>query len=360
MERNVMAVALLAALLTSAASCGGGVALPTASHYGAKATTSYSGTIVATYYAYDLAAPSDDGRWELGLLDAPSPDGFRPIIRLPDTFEETPDVVPASPWIVFVRSPTEEDWLSREIWKVKADGSGLTQLTASGAIDVHPSLSPDGGRIAFMSWRDDDNGWEAYGGSDSELYVMDADGGGVVRLTASRGEDGDPEFSPDGTKLCFKSTRDTGEFREQIFVLDLATLRVTRLTANPYSDHDPTWSPDGSHILIERYLGEGAWNEEGSDRTNPESTKWVLVKIDVATARETVLTEPDGLSLFWLPTWSPDGQSIAFVDNYLTDAAGSESENRIRVMRPDGSDLQVLPNSDEVGYFDWWPATRHR
>lgn len=313
----------------------------------------YSGTIVGTYYAYELATPADDGRWELGLLDAARPMRWTPILHLPDTFEEGPDVVAASPWIVFVRTPREEDWVSREIWKVKADGSGLTRLTRNRAIDTHPSWSPDGARIAFMSWRDDDNGQETYGGTDSDLYVMDADGGGVVRLTAGGGEDADPEFSPDGTRLVFKSTRDTGEFREQIYVLDLATRAVRRLTANAYSDHDPTWSPDGSEILIERYLGRGAWNEEGSDRTRPESSRWVLVRVDAGGGGEVVLTRPDGRSLFWLPTWSPDGRHVAFVDNYVTDAAAGESENRIRVMRRDGSHAQVLPGSDEVGYFDW-------
>jgi Tol biopolymer transport system component len=335
--------ALGGALLAWAAACAAPVSPPAS-----------SSTIVATYYAYDLDTPTDDGRWELGLLDAARPGNWRPVLHLPDTFEETPDVVATSPWIVFVRSPVEEDWAGREIWKVRRDGTGLTRLTHNRAIDVHPSWSPDGRRIAFMSWRADDNGQDVFGGTDSDLYLMDEEGGDVVRLTASRGEDGDPEFSPDGTRLCFKSTRATGEFKEQIFILDLQTLQVRRLTVNAHSDHDPTWSPDGSEILIERYLGAGAWNEEGSDRTNPESSRWVLVRIDAVDGRETVLTVPDGTSLVWLPTWSPDGRRIAFVDNYVTDRASGESENRIGVMGRDGSDARVLPGSDEVGSFDWW------
>jgi Tol biopolymer transport system component len=58
--------------------------------------------------------------------------------------------------------------------------------------------SPDGSRVAFVSNRD----------GDSERYVMNADGGGLVQLTANDSVDFDPAWSHDGTRLAFSSDRD--------------------------------------------------------------------------------------------------------------------------------------------------------
>ncbi len=57
-----------------------------------------------------------------------------------------------------------------------------------------PSWSPDGARIAFVGYQDD---------SDGEIYVIAADGGGLVGLTEHSGRDRDPTWAPDGTRLAY-------------------------------------------------------------------------------------------------------------------------------------------------------------
>ena len=88
----------------------------------------------------------------------------------------------------------------------------------------------EGARIAFVSDRD----------GDSDIYVMNADGSGVVRLTKDSAEDWLPAWSPDGGRVAFASDRD-GDF--EIYVMNADGSGVVQLTDN--SDHDlmPAWSP---------------------------------------------------------------------------------------------------------------------
>jgi len=78
-----------------------------------------------------------------------------------------------------------------------ADGSNQTRLTRDPADDSGPAWSPDGSRIAFMSYRD----------RNDEIYVMDADGSNQTRLTRDLANDIGPAWSPDGSRIAFESYR---------------------------------------------------------------------------------------------------------------------------------------------------------
>ncbi len=97
----------------------------------------------------------------------------------------------------------------------------------------------DGSRIAFNSYRDDAN---------SELYVMNADGSNVVRITTSTGSfDAYPAWSPDSLQLTFVSTRDGNE---EIYVMNADGTNVRRLTDYSGTDTQPAWWPGGALILF--------------------------------------------------------------------------------------------------------------
>jgi Tol biopolymer transport system component len=98
------------------------------------------------------------------------------------------------------------------------------------AIGEYPTWSPDGTQIAFHSRRD----------GNMEIYVMEADGSAISRLTENDASDMFPTWSPDGTHLAFSSDRD-GNW--EIYVMDADGSGVTNLTNNPADDTTPAWYP---------------------------------------------------------------------------------------------------------------------
>lgn len=113
---------------------------------------------------------------------------------------------------------------------------------------MQPSVSTDG-RIAFASDRDNTL-YEAY-----DLYVMDPDTSEVTRLTF----DGDPDenffrhdslnpvWSPDGTRIAFDSTRSGNR---EVWVMNADGGGLVNVSDHPGQDYEPAWSPDGAQITF--------------------------------------------------------------------------------------------------------------
>jgi Tol biopolymer transport system component len=129
-----------------------------------------------------------------------------------------------------------------DIQKMRPDGSGLINLTMdSQANNAFPDFSPDSRRIVFRSSRD----------GNQEIYLMDADGGNLHRLTENQATDTMPTFSPSGNQIAFASNRDDDY---EIYTLDIAAdgtaKELRRLTNSPRRDTHPHYSPDGKWIIF--------------------------------------------------------------------------------------------------------------
>lgn len=165
------------------------------------------------------------------------------------------------------------------------DGTGRTDLTPnSTAFELQPDWSPDGRKILFASTR---NG-------DSEIYVMNADGSAQTRLTDNPARDDDASWSPNGKHIVFASDRDG---TAQIYLMKADGSKVRRLTHDTAFDYQPAFSPDRDKIVFVSTRG-GA------------PALWVM-SVDGGNARQLTANELGASA----PDWSPDGKRIAFFDN---------------------------------------------
>jgi len=155
-----------------------------------------------------------------------------------------PDWSPDGSAITFVRweSPDIIWGGARDIYRAAADGSGIKNLTNDPADDFDPTWSPDGTRIAFVSDRS----------GNPDIWIMRGHGTSPVQLTRNSAPDRDPTWSPNGKRLAFTSSRVAEDpfaynASTDIFVIDADGTNLRRLTWNPAIEADPDWQPSAAN-----------------------------------------------------------------------------------------------------------------
>lgn len=220
-----------------------------------------------------------------------------------------------------------------EIFVMNADGSGQTRLTHAPGNDPDPiNWSPDGSRIAFVSTRD----------GHSEIYVINVDGSGQANLTNAPGSDFSQTWSPDGSRIAFVSDRD-GDY--EIYVMNADGSGQTNITSAPGLDIAPKWSPDGSRIVFEsdrNGISEiYVMNADGSGQKN------------LTTALSDGSNAPGETDAD--PTWSPDSSRIAF----WSERDGNQDiyNQDVYVMKADGSERRRLTDDPAGDNSPRWQPT---
>ena len=177
-----------------------------------------------------LAFETDrDGNFEIYVSKA-NGDAPRPLTQHPGQ-DRFPSWSPDGLQIVFASSRSNPNM---DLYRVTvADGSGLEQLTSGGA-NSSPQFSPDGANIAFTSGRD--------------VHVLNLKSRQVRRVTHEPLNGLHPSWSPNGRQLTFMSWRNG---RAEIFVGQPDATEQQLLVSMPTGDAvDPVWSPNGKYIAF--------------------------------------------------------------------------------------------------------------
>lgn len=198
------------------------------------------------------------------------------------------------------------------------------------------------GRIAFTRVREDVRTAGDYR-FEAEIWMMESNGTSPRRVTYNTSDDFGAAWSPDEKSIVFGATQfgpdQMGKLvalTQHLYVVDANGGDPVMLTPVDMRAQFPSWSSDGSRIAF-----------HGSHA-------------GVGNALEIFLIDPDGKNLrkltsnTWLdarPDWSPDTRKLAFQSN-------RDGSTEIFVMRPDGSEVVQLTNSDSSAYNqspDWSP-----
>jgi TolB protein len=215
----------------------------------------------------------------------------------------------------------------KPVYKLQvADSDGFNPQTVARSPEslMSPAWSPDGKRLAYVSFED----------KRSKVYIQNMTDGRRTMVAEFTGINGAPAWSPDGRSLALTLSRDGNA---EIYVMQLDTRALRRLTRDPAIDTEASWSPDGRDIVFtsdragtpqiyrmsasggaaERLTFEGDYNARSSYAADGKSITFIsrsqggfrvaVLRLDNRTAQ--VLTET---SLDESPSFAPNGRMIIY------------------------------------------------
>ncbi|HNZ20000.1 MAG TPA: Tol-Pal system beta propeller repeat protein TolB [Candidatus Hydrogenedentes bacterium] len=211
----------------------------------------------------------------------------------------------------------------KEIYIADYDGANMKQVTQHGSISILPKFSPDGRKIAYLSYKD------RY----PFLYVLDLDTGESRPLSKQVGLNVAPAWSPDSRQLAIVQSKDGNS---EIYLVNVDGSNPRRITNDSALDTSPAFDPSGTRIAFVSERGGAA--------------QIFVMAADGSGVKR--ISYQGGRA--YDPVWSPDGSKIA----YVVDKSGDGFE--IYVMNADGAGAKRMTNSAGNNESPTWsPDSRH-
>ena len=212
-------------------------------------------------------------------------------------------------WIVW----TSHRSGNADIYRIHADGSGLERLTDAPGFDDQGALSPDGRSLAFVSSR----------GGQADIWILDLATRKARNLTSHPAGDFRPDWSPDGRRIAFSSDRGPargacpdpsrpgpGPFVTRqypaVYIIDADGKNVRRISDSTEIAGTPHWSPDGTRLAF--YVGDTAQVCDGGGPARGIGTTQI-VTVELGTGVRATLTSGPGLKA--CPRWT-NGSEVAY------------------------------------------------
>lgn len=202
-----------------------------------------------------------------------------------------PQISPDGAWVAYTVTSADsaKDKNDSDVWMTSWDGAQTIRLTSTPESESSPRWSPDGRWLAFVSGRQEGKG--------GQVWLLDRRGGEAQRISTIKGGVNDYAWSPDSKRLVLVldeetdsvARRDTAEHktpkpivinrynfkqditgylgskRTHLALFDVTSRKLDTLTSTLANDDSPSWSPDGDRIAFVRELPPVPGNEKDSD-----------------------------------------------------------------------------------------------
>jgi dipeptidyl aminopeptidase/acylaminoacyl peptidase len=310
------------------------------------------------------AATDANGKRALAIADM-----YR--VRTVSNLQMSPD----GEWVMYTVAQLDSvrDRSESDLYIARWDGSRTQRLTYSPESEGSPRFSPDGKYISYTSSR----GLPSSSGA--QLWLLDRSGGEAQKLTDVKGGVSSYEWSPDSKRLVLRvqdpdpdanrppaadTTRprpaspivvDRYHFKEDgegylrnrrthLYLFDVESRKIDQLTTGRYDEDTPSWSPDGQWIAFVSSRGADP------DKVNDSNIYVIEARVSAQPRQLTKFEGPDE----GRPAWSPDGKQIAYLQ-------GSEpklyaySMNQLAIVPVEGGEPRVVTTALDraVNNVEW-------
>ena len=302
--------------------------------------------VAPTLYAQNDSEEKTESELETWEVSNPPYALNEVTIKTNETTWSSLDVAPNGEFMVF-------DMLG-DLYKVNMNGGDATPLTQDFAWNIHPSISPDGKHIAFISDKD----------GLSNVWVMDIDGSNLRQVTKEKSNlIHSPKWSPDGEYLVV--TKGIMSSRSipagEIWMYHKSGGDGLQIKARNSGKRDqqniadPVFSHDGKYIYFTENTVPGARFEYNRD---PLEGIFAITRYDRETGEESRYISGTGGAV--VPTPSPDGKYIAFVRRVKDRTALFIKDIKTGVETPLTLELERdmqegFGSEGYFAYFDWMP-----